>query len=135
MNINTDQSGTILTQLDFPRQYRAGLNLQNPERDLPVKLPHAVLLREHLTNHFEDPHRHNRSFTCFSLLTLVRLGLWAGRSSLAEIQHYGQFLTPRPRQLLEWPVRTSRRKAPSYNPLRNLLIKIDPEHLSQAVHP
>ena len=91
---------TILTALDVPGQYRAGLNRQSPERDLPLKLPQVASLRQWLREHVDDPRASNRSYSCSSLLVLVALALPAGRHTLASIHRYGQFLSPQQRRAL-----------------------------------
>ncbi len=125
----------ILTAMDVPAGYRAGCNRHSPERDLPIGLGEVASLRAHLAAQVADPRRDNRSFPCSSLLALVAMALLAGRSTLASIQRYGQFMSPRQRQALDWPwdKQRARRKAPSYSALRNLLVKVDPNALAEAI--
>jgi hypothetical protein len=71
------------------------------------------------------------------LLTLICIGLFAGRKSLASIHRYGQFLTPRQRAWLNFPPKLKGRpgrRAPSYQALYNLLGKLDPNDLADALN-
>ena len=126
---------TILTAMDVPAVYRRGLNLQSPERDLPLQLKQVTSLREHLREHLDDPRAANRSFPFSSLLALVVMALFAGRHSLAAIHRYGQFMNAAQRRALDWPMKRegTGRKAPSYSALRNTLIQIDPDQLAATI--
>ena len=98
--------------------------------------PQIESLGQFLRQHVADPRRANRTFPCGSLLVLVAMALFAGRDSLAAIQRYGQFLTPRQRTWLGFPCKpgTAFRKAPSYTALRNLLTQLDPQHLAECLN-
>jgi hypothetical protein len=126
----------ILTAMDLPPAYRPALNLDTPERDLPLKKPQIQSLGDFLRKNFSDPRRTNRSFPCWSLLVFIAMALFAGRDSLAAIQRYGQFLTQNQRRGLGFPCKkgTSWRKAPSYTALRNLLLHIDPHQLADCLN-
>lgn len=91
----------LLTGIEMPVQYAAGLNLNTPERALPLRAKQLESLRDVLRE-VPDPRANNRKFTCSSLLLLVAMGLLAGRKSLASIQRYGQFLTQKQRASLGW---------------------------------
>ena len=65
--------------------------------------PQIESLGQFLRQNLADPRRPNRTFPCGSLLVLVAMALFAGRDSLAAIQRYGQFLTPRQRTWLGFP--------------------------------
>jgi len=125
----------ILQCMDLPACYRKGANEQSPERALPLKKPQIDSLRQWLRENVEDPRAANRKFPCSSLLTLVAMGLLAGRKHLAEIQRFGQFLTHTQRVWLDWPAKKNSRLrcAPSYSALYNLLRQIDPHGLSAAL--
>jgi hypothetical protein len=114
---------TILCASDLPENYRAAANMQSPERVLPLKKAQIESLREALRQ-VPDPRRNNRSWTLVSLLTLLCMGLLAGRKNLSEIHRFGQFLTQNQRLWLGFrPKRrgSSERKAPSYKARYNLL--------------
>ena len=125
----------ILQAIDLPKDYQKGANGQSSERSLPLKKPQIDSLRECLRSKVNDPRAANRKFPASSLLSLVAMGLLAGRKSLAQIQRYGQFLTPTQRAWLSWPRKKSGRSrgAPSYSALYNLLQKIDPHQFSEAL--
>jgi len=86
-----------------PPKYAAGLNLQTPERDLPLRQPEMLSLRTFVMENMEDPRSSNRSFPFASMITFISMALLAGRSSLAAIHRYGQFLTDAHRRALDWP--------------------------------
>jgi hypothetical protein len=119
----------ILTAIDVPPKYLPGLNLQTPERDLPLKNPKVQSLRTHLMENMTDPRKSNRSFPFASMVTFITMALMAGRNSLAAIHRYGQFLTDVQRRALDWPPKKNGcgRKAPSYTAIRNLLMQIEPD--------
>lgn len=132
----------LLGALDLPAAYAPGVNAHSPERALPLPSAQRDSLADALRA-VPDPRAQNRVFPCASLLTLVALGLLAGRKHLAEIQRYGQFLTQAQRAQLGWPYKpgTRFRKAPSYSALYNLLTQLDPHafaatltHWLQAQH-
>jgi hypothetical protein len=114
--------------------YAAGLNLQSPERVLPLKTRQIESLHEVLRQ-VPDPRAQNRRFPCASLLALVALGLLAGRKHVAELHRFGQFLTQPQRAQLGFPFKkgTRFRKAPSYKALYNLLGQLDPHALARVL--
>ena len=126
----------ILAGMDLPAAYRAALNTQTPERDLPLKKGQLQSLRSHLIASFKDPRRSNKHFKASSLLPIVAMALFAGRDSLAAIHRYGQFLTQSQRQWLELPKKKDGhgRKTPSYTALRNLLIQTDPQTFATCIN-
>jgi len=128
-------AGPMLRAVEMPPEYAAGLNLDSPERALPLRKAQIESLREVLRG-VPDPRARNRSFPCSSLLLLVAMGLLAGRASLATIQRYGQFLTQKQRASLGWPSNREGtfRPAPSYTALYNLLGKIDPHGFADALN-
>jgi len=128
-------SRRILTAMDVPAPYQKALNRHSPERDLPLKKTQVDSLRDWMRAHLRDPRARNRKFPLSSLLALVTMGLLAGRRNLAEIQRYGQFLTPTQRQWLGWPPKKNSRvrPAPSYKALYNLLGQLDPHALAEAI--
>jgi len=128
------QAGPLLCNIEMPPQYAAGLNLNSPERALPLRKAQLESLRDVLRE-VPDPRARNRSFPCSSLLLLVAMGLLAGRKSLASIQRYGQFLTQKQRSSLGWPSNRAGtfRPAPSYSALYNLLCKMDPHGFAAAL--
>lgn len=128
-------AGPMLCSIEMPPQYAAGLNLNSPERALPLRAAQLESLRDVLRE-VPDPRARNRSFPCSSLLLLVAMGLLAGRKSLASIQRYGQFLTQKQRATLGWPSNRAGtfRPAPSYSALYNLLCKIDPHGFAAALN-
>lgn len=127
----------ILTAIDLPPAYRKALNIDTPERDLPLPKDQIDSLGEFLRKNFLDPRRANRTFPCWSLLAFIAMALFAGRDSLAAIHRYGQFLTQSQRRQLGWPLKKGSaafRKAPSYTALRNLLLQIDPHQLADCLN-
>ena len=72
---------------------------------------------------------HNRSFPFAAMITFIAMALMAGRSTLAAIHRYGQFLTDSQRRALDWPLKkhSRGRKAPSYTAIRNLLKQLNPD--------
>ncbi len=128
-------AGPMLCGMEMPPQYAAGLNLDTPERALPLRAGQLESLRDVLRQ-VPDPRARNRKFPCSSLLLLVAMGLLAGRKSLASIQRYGQFLTQKQRATLGWPSNKlgTFRPAPSYAALYNLLCKIDPHGFAAALN-
>lgn len=126
----------ILCALDIPANYRAGVNAETPERALPLKKGHIESLREALLE-VPDPRRNNASWGIGTLLTLICMGLLAGRKNLAEIYRFGQFLTQQQRQWLRFlPKRggVTGRRAPSYQALYTLMRALDPEVLATALN-
>lgn len=125
----------ILCARDLPENYRAGANTASPERALPLKKAQIESLREALRA-VPDPRRANRSWPLSTLLTLLGMGLLAGRKNLSEIHRFGQFLTQNQRAWLGFRPKTGGvcgRKAPSYKALYNLLRLLDPEDLASAL--
>lgn len=125
----------ILTGMDLPKAYQAALNRQSPERDLPLKKKQIDSLRDYIRAHFKDPRKTNRIFPASSLLSLIAMGIFAGRTNLASIQRYGQFLTQQQRMWLDFPPKKKQkgRKAPCYTALRNLLVQIDPHQFAEMI--
>lgn len=126
----------ILTGMDLPAAYQPGCNLQTAERALPLKKAHLESLREVLRN-VPDPRAANRSWPISTLLTLICMGLLAGRKSLASIHRYGQFLTQQQRGWLNFPPNLKGRpgrRAPSYKALYNLLGLLDPNTLADTLN-
>ena len=95
-------AGPMLRAIDMAPNYEAGINRQSPERALPLRKCQIDSLLD-ILREVPDPRARTRSFTCSSLLALVAMGLLAGRKSLASIQRYGKFLTPKQRCWLGWP--------------------------------
>jgi hypothetical protein len=125
----------MLCSIEMPPQYAAGLNLNSPERALPLRAKQLESLRDVLRT-VPDPRARNRKFPCTSLLLLVAMALLAGRKSLASIQRYGQYLTPKQRATLGWPSNKAGtfRPAPSYSALYNLLCKMNPHGFADALN-
>ena len=125
----------ILTGMDVPVKYQAGLNLQTPERDLPLKAPEVQSLRSYVMENMADPRGKNRSFPFAAMITFIAMALLAGRNTLAAIHRYGQFLTDSQRRALDWPLKQQGcgRKAPSYTAIRNLLQKLDPDDFAETI--
>jgi hypothetical protein len=132
LNRNTRR---ILTAMDLPAAYRKAVNKQTPERSLPLKKGQCDSLRDWMRQRVVDPRAENRKFPLSSLLAFIAMALLAGRKNLAEIQRYGQFLTPAQRRWLDWPLKkgTRVRVAPSYKALYNLLGKLDPHAFAEAM--
>jgi len=128
-------AGPMLCGIEMSPHYAAGLNLNSPERILPLRARQLESLRDVLRE-VPDPRAHNRKFPCSSLLLLVAMALLAGRKSLASIQRYGQFLTQKQRATLGWPSNRAGtfRPAPSYSALYNLLCKMDPHGFCAALN-
>lgn len=117
----------ILTGMDLPAAYQPGCNLQTTERALPLKQAHIESLRDVLRE-VHDPRAGNRSWPISTLLTLILIGLLAGRKSLASIHRYGQFLTPQQRVWLNFLPKLrgqSGHRAPSYKALYHLFGLLD----------
>lgn len=125
----------ILSSMDVPTKYRAGLNLQTPERNLPLKAPKVQSLRSYVMEHMEDPRGKNRSFPFAAMITFITMALLAGRSTLAAIHRYGQFLTDSQRRAMDWPPKkhSRGRKAPSYTAIRNLLKQLNPDDFAKTI--
>jgi hypothetical protein len=126
----------ILRGIDVPAAYRPGCEFQSAERALPLKKAHLESLREALRA-VPDPRARNRSWPISTLLTLVCIGLFAGRNSLSSIQRYGQFLTQKQRAWLDFLPNFARRpgrRAPSYKALYNLLGQLDPNDLADTLN-
>jgi len=126
----------ILCAMDVPANYRAGVNAETPERALPLKKAQIESLREELAQ-VPDPRRNNATWRIGTLLTLVCMGLLAGRKNLAEIQRFGQFLTGQQREWLRFlPKRggVAGRRAPSYQALYTLMKSLDPDVLATALN-
>jgi Domain of unknown function (DUF4338)/DDE_Tnp_1-associated len=126
----------ILTGMDLPAAYQPGCDLLTAERALPLKKAHIESLRD-ILREVPDPRAGNRSWPISTLLTLICMGLLAGRKSLASIHRYGQFLTPQQRVWLNFlPKLRGRpgRRAPSYKALYNLLGLLDPNVLADTLN-
>jgi hypothetical protein len=126
----------ILCATDVAAGYRAGINAASPERALPLKKDHIESLREALAQ-VPDPRRGNRTWQIATLLTLICMGLLAGRKNLSEIHRFGQFLTQQQREWLRFrpkPNGVLGRRAPSYSALYNLLKQLDPDVLATALN-
>jgi hypothetical protein len=121
--------------MDVPPKYRAGLNLETPERDLPLKAPKVQSLRSYVMENMKDPRGKNRSFPFAAMITFIAMALLAGRTTLAAIHRYGQFLTDSQRRALDWPLKkhSRGRKAPSYTAIRNLLQQLDPDDFAKTI--
>jgi hypothetical protein len=125
----------ILTGMDLPAAYQPGCDLQTAERALPLKKAHIESLRE-LLREVPDPRAGNRSWPISTLLTLICMGLLAGRKNLASIHRYGQFLTPQQRVWLNFLPKlrgVPGRRAPSYKALYHLLGLLDPNVLADTL--
>jgi hypothetical protein len=126
----------ILCARDVPANYRAAVNEATAERALPLKRGQIESLREAL-GQVPDPRQSNRSWPISTLLSLLCMGLLAGRKNLAEIHRFGQFLTGQQREWLRFlPKRGGApgRRAPSYSALYNLLKQLDPDVLATALN-
>ena len=126
----------ILCARDIPANYRAGVNEASPERALPLKKQQIDSLREALRQ-VPDPRRVNRTWSISTLLTLLCMGLLAGRKNLAEIHRFGQFLNKQQRQWLGFlPKRNGLQgyRAPSYQALYNLVKQLDPDALAATLN-
>lgn len=126
----------ILCATDVPEAYRAGVNAASPERAMPIKAGQIASLRDALRQ-LPDPRRGNRCWPISTLLTLVCMGLLAGRKNLAEIHRFGQFLNQQQRRWLGFlPKRggVSGLRSPSYSALYNLLRQLDPEVLAASLN-
>lgn len=126
----------ILTGIDIPPAYQPGCNMQTAERALPLKKAQIESLRDTLRN-VPDPRAGNLSWPISTLLTLICMGLFAGRKSLASIHRYGQFLTQKQRVWLNFLPKfgdSPGRRAPSYKALSNLLGQLDPNDLADALN-
>lgn len=127
---------TILGGMEVPAAYLPGCELRSAERALPLNKAHLESLREALRE-VPDPRAGNRSWPISTLLSLVCLGLLAGRKSLSSIQRYGQLLTQKQRVWLDFlPKRGALpgRRAPSYKALYNLLGQLDPNELAGTLN-
>lgn len=124
----------ILQGIELPGAYAKALNAHSPERDLPLKKAQLDSLRERFSE-VPDPRASNCQFRVSSLLTLIALGLLAGRKTLAGIQRYGQFFNHTQRVWLDWPRNKTGagRKAPSYSALYNLLRQLDPHAFAEVL--
>ena len=126
----------ILTGMDIPAAYQPGCDLQTAERALPLKKAQIESLRDVLRQ-VPDPRAGNRSWPISTLLTLICMGLLAGRKNLAAIHRYGQFLTQKQRAWLNFLPNTQGRpgrRAPSYQALYHLLGLLDPNTLADALN-
>ena len=126
----------ILCGTDVAANYRAGVNAESPERALPLKKDQIESLRDALKD-VPDPRRNNSTWHIGTLLTLICMGLLAGRKNLAEIYRFGQFLTKQQREWLHFlPKRTGviGRRAPSYQALYNLVKQLDPDVLATSLN-
>ena len=126
----------ILCGMDLPAAYQPGCNLETAERALPLKKAHIESLRDVLRE-VPDPRARNRSWPISTLLTLICMGLLAGRKNLASIHRYGQFLTQQQRAWLNFPPKLKGRpgrRAPSYKALYNLLGLLDPNTLADTLN-
>lgn len=126
----------ILCAMDMAPKYRAGVNEATPERALPLKKDQIESLREALLR-VPDPRRNNATWKMGTLLTLICMGLLAGRKNLAEIHRFGQLLTQKQREWLRFlPKRAGGfgRRAPSYQALYTLLKALDPDVLATALN-
>lgn len=126
----------ILCATDIHANYQAGVNTTSPERALPLKKAQLDSLRDALRE-VPDPRRNNRCWPLSTLLTLICMGLLAGRKNLAEIHRFGQFLNQQQRQWLDFlpkPRGVVGRRAPSYTALYHLLKLLDPNVLATALN-
>ena len=131
----------ILCATDIPANYREGVNETSPERALPLKKDQIESLREALMQ-VPDPRRKNRLWKISTLLTLLCMGLLAGRKNLAEIHRFGQFLTQQQRKWLRFlPKRDGDKgekiqglRAPSYQALYHLIKMLDPDVLATTLN-
>ena len=77
-------AGTMRCAVEMAPQYAAGLNLNNPERVLPVRTAAPGSPRD-VPREVPDPRARNRKFTRSSLLLWIAMGLLAGR----KIRNHG----------------------------------------------
>ena len=126
----------ILTSMDAPKAYQAGLNHDSPERDLALTKGQMLGLRKHFQEHFKDPRRENRTYFASSLLVFITMALFAGRDTLTSIQRYGNLLTNQQRRWLDFPVKkgTTLRKVPSWTALYNFLTQIKPDDFANCLN-
>jgi len=126
----------ILRGMDVAAAYRPGCEFQSAERALPLKKAQLESLREALRE-VPDPRASNRSWPISTLLSLICLGLLAGRKSLSSIHRYGQLLTQKQRVWMDFLPKRGElpgRRAPSYQALYNLLGLLDPNDLADTLN-
>ena len=124
----------ILTHIDLPDKNALAVNHHSPERALALRKPQLDSLMD-LLRQIPDPRRTNRSFSKTAILTLVMMGLLAGKTNLAQIHRYASFLTTQQRKWIGFPPgKQCNYKPPSYNCIQNLLRKIDPHSLSDILN-
>ena len=113
---------TILTAINVPPKYFPGLNLQTPERDLPLRRPEMLSLRAYVMENMEDPRKNNRSFPFASMITFIAMALL---SPLMLYTTHSQMLEP-----YSMPVLTtcckSNKKIGTASKLPNKLPKVPP---------
>jgi hypothetical protein len=89
---------TLLTAMDVPPKYRAGLHLQTPERDLPLRQPEMVSLRSLVMENMKDPRRSNRSFPFASMITFITMALLQGAAAARHLSEDQQQPDPIPQR-------------------------------------
>lgn len=125
----------LLCGPDLPPPHDAGCNPQTPESALALSKAHIDSLRDALRK-VPDPRSSNRSWPLSVLLTTVCIGLLSGRKSLAAIHRYARQLNHQQRTWLGFlPQRGGQpgRRSPSYQSLYNLLGKLEPGVLANAL--
>ena len=107
-----------------------------PSGVLPVDQPQLESLFEVLQR-APDPRAKNTRFRIGAVLTLVALGLLAGRRDISALARFAQTLHPKQRRLLGLPLKTGTKafyEVPTYSVFYAVLTRLDSEAFAALLH-
>jgi hypothetical protein len=107
-----------------------------PSGVLPVNQPQLESLYEVLQR-APDPRAKNTRFRIGGVLTLVALGLLAGRRDIAELARFAQTLHPNQRRLIGLPRKAGTKafyEVPTYSVFCSVLTRLDSEAFASLLH-
>lgn len=107
-----------------------------PSGVLPVNQPQLESLYEVLQR-APDPRAKNTRFRIGGVLTLVALGLLAGRRDIAELARFAQTLHPNQRRLIGLPRKAGTKafyEVPTYSVFYAVLTRLDSEAFATLLH-
>ncbi len=127
----------LLRSFDLPEEYIEGTGSDN-YGILPLRQPQIESLYDALRK-VKDPRASNRKFGLASMLSLVVIGVMAGKRDLLSIVRYCDRLKTSQREMLNLPLydrsnkKNTFRAIPSYSAFYNLLKQLDPDNFAEVL--